>query len=455
MMERYDVLVIGGGPGGYACAIKAAKASLRVAIFEKEALGGTCLNVGCIPTKYLLDKAGDLEKIRKLTAIGIYKDAGMFNFKEIQRQKAQVVEKLVSGVSGLLKHLYVAIFKGEATLKANKVVECDGKQYTADHIVIASGSRPAALNIPGAEHAITSTELLAVMSIPKRLAIIGGGVIGLELASAFNAFGSAVTVIEMMDSLLVQEQPQAVNQLKKTLEKNGLAFHLSARVSRIEKKDGLFRTVCAVQGGEVSVESEVVLMAVGRKANTACIAVDSGIALTDSKHIKVNQYLQTSVDGVYAVGDVIGGYQLAHAAYAEAESVVDNILAKDAKTPYDDSVMPRCVYTIPAFAAVGKTSGQAGVETAIGSFSYEANGMALAEEAKGAVYVIMDKHRKTTVGVQIIGEHAPELISFATAAVAKQFTFDDWKHLVIAHPSLSEMVKEAALDAFKSALHKV
>lgn len=454
-MDTYDLLVIGGGPGGYACAIKAAKASMRVAIFEKESFGGTCLNVGCIPTKYLLDKAGGLEKIRMLTEAGIYKDAGMFNFKEIQRQKTNVVEKLVGGIKGLLKHHNVAVFKGEAILKAGKVVECNGKQYTAENIVIATGSRPAMINIPGVEHAITSTDLLAIQTIPNRLVVIGGGVIGLELSSAFNSFGSEVTIVEMMNSLLPQEQPQAVAQLKKTLEKNGLTFHLSARVNRIEKRDGVCRTIFMVDGKEVSVESDVVLMAVGRKANIECIASDSKIALTDSKQVKVDRYLQTSVDGVYAIGDVIGGYQLAHAAYAEAESVVDTILAKETKMPYDDSVMPRCVYTIPAFAAVGKTTKQAEGETVLGTFSYEANGMALAEEAKGSVYVIMDKRHKNTVGVQIVGEHAPELISLATAAVAKRFTFDDWKHLVIAHPSLSEMVKEAALDAFKSALHKI
>ncbi|HOE88531.1 MAG: Dihydrolipoyl dehydrogenase [Spirochaetes bacterium ADurb.Bin315] len=454
-MDTYDLLVIGGGPGGYACAIKAAKASMRVAIFEKESFGGTCLNVGCIPTKYLLDKASGLEKIRMLTEAGIYKDAGMFNFKEIQRQKTKVVEKLVGGVNGLLKHHNVAVFKGEAILKADKVVECNGKRYTANHIVIATGSRPAMISIPGVEHAITSTDLLAIPSIPKRLTVIGGGVIGLELSSAFNSFGSKVTVIEMMDSLLPKEQPQAGTQLKKTLEKNGLTFHLSARVNRIEKRDGVCRTIFTVGDKEGSIESELVLIAVGRKPNTDCITPDSKIVLTDSKQVKVDRYLQTSVDGVYAIGDVIGGYQLAHAAYAEAESVVDTILAKDTKAPYDDSVMPRCVYTIPAFAAVGKTTEQAGVETVVGTFSYEANGMALAEEAKGSVYVIMDKQHRITVGVQIVGEHAPELISLATAAVAKKFTFNDWKHLVIAHPSLSEMVKEAALDAFKSALHKV
>ena len=453
-MDTYDLLVIGGGPGGYACAIKAAKASMRVAIFEKESFGGTCLNVGCIPTKYLLDKAGNLEKIRTLTEAGIYKDAGMFNYGEIQRQKAKVVEKLVGGVNGLLKHHKVAIIKGEATLKANKVVECNGKQYAAENIVVASGSRPTMIPIPGVEHTITSTELLSIPTIPKRLVVIGGGVIGLELSSAFNSFGSKVAVIEMMDSLLPRELPKATEQLTKTLEKNGFTFHLSARVNRIEKKDGVCKTIFTVGGKEVFVESEVVLMAVGRKPNSDCITADSKVVLTDSKLVKVDQYLETSVDGVYAIGDVIGGYQLAHAAYAEAESAVDTILAKDTKKSYDDSVMPRCVYTIPAFAAVGKTPEQAGVETAVGTFSYEANGMALAEEAKGSVYVIMDKQQKTTVGVQIVGEHAPELISLASAAVAKKFTLDDWEHLIIAHPSLSEMVREAALDAFKCALHK-
>ena len=454
-METYDVLVIGGGPAGYACAIKAAKASLRVAIFEKGTLGGTCLNVGCIPTKYLLDKAGQLEKIRQLTSIGIYKDAGMFNFKEIQRQQAQVVGHLTKGVSGLLRHHKVTVVTGEAILKANKVVECNRTQYTAATIVIATGSRPATLHIPGAEHAIDSTELLDVTRIPKRLAIIGGGVIGLELASAFNAFGSEVTVIEMMDSLLPQEQPQAVALMKKYLDKSGLAIHLSARVGKIEKNNGMCKTTITKQGTDLVIESDVVLMAVGRKPNIDCIAVDSGITFADTRHIVVDEYLQTNVEGIYAIGDVIGGYQLAHAAYAEAELVVDNILMKEARKAYDDSIMPRCVYTIPSFAAVGKTSSKTGSDTVVGSFPYEANGMALAEEATGAVYVIMDTEQKTTVGVQIVGEHAPELIAFATAAVAKRFSLDDWKHLVVAHPSLSEMVKEAALDACKSALHKI
>ncbi|NLV84247.1 MAG: NAD(P)/FAD-dependent oxidoreductase, partial [Spirochaetales bacterium] len=357
-MELYDVLVIGGGPAGYACAIKAAKASLRVAIFEKGAFGGTCLNVGCIPTKYLLDKAGDLEKIRKLTASGIYKDAGMFSFKEIQRQKALVVEKLTSGVSGLLRHHKVTIVKGEAVLKAGKIVECNGSHYTAATIVIATGSRPSTLNIPGSEHAIDSTNLLNISKIPKRLTIIGGGVIGLELASAFNSFGSEVTVIEMMESLLPQEQPQAVALLKKTLDKNGLTIHLSAKVSKIEKNNGMCRTTITKDGTDLAVESDVVLMAVGRKSNIDGIEADSGITFTNNRHVVVDEYLQTSVEGIYAIGDVIGGYQLAHAAYAEAELVVDNILMKESRKPYDDSVMPRCVYTIPSFAAVGETSGK-------------------------------------------------------------------------------------------------
>lgn len=454
-MEHFDLLVIGGGPGGYACAIRAAQASLRVAIFEKDAIGGTCLNVGCIPTKYLLDKAGDLEKIRKQTNNGIYKSAGMFNFKEIQRQKTLVVEKLTRGVSSLLLKHKVEVIKGNAILKADKIVECGGSRYTARNIVVATGSRPAMLNIPGAEHAIDSTELLNIHNIPKRLTIIGGGVIGLELASAFNSFGSDVSVIEMADCLLPQEQTQAVTLMKKMLEKNGIAIHLSTKVKRIEKNEATYTTIMIKNGETESLESEVVLMAVGRKSNIEYIDVSAGIAFTDSGHIRVDEFFRTSVEGVYAIGDVIGGYQLAHAAYAEAESVCDVLMDRKSMTPYDDTVMPRCVYTIPVFAAVGKTTAQSSTETVIGSFSYDANGMALAEEAQGCVYVVMDKEEKKTVGVHIVGHHAQELISFATAAVTKQFTLDDWKHMVVAHPSLSEMIKEAALDAFKCALHKV
>lgn len=456
-MENYDLIVIGGGPGGYAAAISAAKAGLNVAIFEKQKVGGTCLNVGCIPTKYLLDKANTMEKIRALTNDGVFKDAGLFSFKKIQAGRVTTVNKLTSGVQMLLKANKATLVDGEAVLKAKNVVTCNNKEYTAKNIIIATGSYPVRIPIPGADLTIDSTQALALERIPNRLCVIGGGVIGLELASAYASFGSEVTIIEMLDGLLANEQPEAAKVLVSALKKRGFGINTSSKVLSVEKTNGGLKVTFEKDSKKSSVEADAVLMAIGRKPNFAGIdAKELGLELTDRGFIKVNDYMQTNLEGVYAVGDVAGGYQLAHAAYAEAETAVRNIIKKESDK-LDVSVMPRCIYTAPCFAAVGITTAQAetlGVETVVGSFKYEANGMALAEGASGSVFVIMDKNKKETIGVQIVGENASELISFASSAVANHTNLEQWEKMIVAHPSLSEMVKEAALDAFKKAIHK-
>lgn len=456
MEEKFDLLIIGSGPGGYSTAVSAAKAGLKVVIFEKENIGGTCLNVGCIPTKFLVDKASAFEKNKALTETGIFENKAQLNFHNLQEEKTKTVTKLTDGVATLLKTCKVQIIQGRAVLKDNCTVSCQGTDYHADNIIIATGSEPVLIPIPGADKTINSTQALALESLPEKFVVIGGGVIGLELASAFASFGSEVTVLEMLPKLCPNEEVKAIRILSVMLKKHGLNIVTGAKVLSVDGQDNDLLVSYEKDGQTATVPANKVLMAIGRKPVLS--GIDSktlGLELTEKGFIKVDEYQQTNLKGVYAIGDVSGGFQLAHAAYAEGEVALSNILGN--KKALDVSVMPRCIYTNPCFAAVGITTVQAqerGIETAVGSFNYEANGMALAEGASGIVLAIMDKNSKQTLGFQIVGANASELIAAATEAVKNKKTLEEWENTIVAHPSLAEMLKEATLDAFGKAVHK-
>lgn len=454
-METFDILVIGGGPGGYSLAIAAARKGLKVALFEKEHLGGTCLNIGCIPTKYLVDKANTLEKLRGLVKKEIFMEAGSLNYQQVQKGKSDVTAKLVGGVSFLLKKSGVTVITGEAVLKADRVVECGGQQYSGKNVVIATGSVPMMIPVPGYEYCIDSTGALALPTLPASMVVMGGGVIGLELACAFAAYGTQITVVEMMPELLPREQKEAVRILTREMKKLGIVLKTGAKMLRIDKNGQLLRAVYEIGGAEESVDCEQVLMAAGRRTNLTGIDAQAlGLAL-DQKHcIVVDDHLRTNLPGVYAIGDVVGGYQLAHAAYAEGEAALADILGED--KPYGTMPVPVCTYTLPVLASVGLTTeaaAQAGYEPVMGSFDYSANGMALAEGAVGRVFVVADKATTKTLGVTIVGENSSEMIAFAVAAVAEGWTTDQWEKTIVAHPSLCEMVREAALAAFGRSVH--
>ena len=454
-METFDILVIGGGPGGYSLAIAAARKGLKVALFEKEHLGGTCLNIGCIPTKYLVDKANTLEKLRGLVKKEIFMEAGSLNYQQVQKGKSDVTAKLVGGVSFLLKKSGVTVITGEAVLKADRVVECGGQQYSGKNVVIATGSVPMMSPVPWYEYCIDSTGALALPTLPASMVVMGGGVIGLELACAFAAYGTQITVVEMMPELLPREQKEAVRILTREMKKLGIVLKTGAKMLRIEKNGQLLRAVYEIGGAEESVDCEQVLMAAGRRTNLTGIDAQAlGLAL-DQKHcIVVDDHLRTNLPGVYAIGDVVGGYQLAHAAYAEGEAALADILGED--KPYGTMPVPVCTYTLPVLASVGLTTeaaAQAGYEPVMGSFDYSANGMALAEGAVGRVFVVADKATTKTLGVTIVGENSSEMIAFAAAAVAEGWTTDQWEKTIVAHPSLCEMVREAALAAFGRSVH--
>lgn len=455
-MNEFDILVIGGGPGGYSIAISAAKQGLKVALFEKEHLGGTCLNVGCIPTKYLVDKANTMEKVRSLVSKEIFRDAGTFSFKKIQKGKEDVTGKLVGGVQFLLNKNKVDVIRGEACLNPNRIVTCGGKEYQGKHVVIATGSVPMLLPVPGLEHCIDSTGALSLTSLPRSMVVIGGGVIGLELACAFAAYGTEVSVVELMPTLMPRAQKEAVRLVINAMKKQGIRLLTGAKLLRIEKTGGLCRAVYESDGTEGVLEAEQVLMAAGRKANLSGINAEAlGLQLDQKKCIVVDEHQRTNLPGVYAIGDVAGGYQLAHAAYAEGEAALAHILGES--KPMGSMPVPTCTYTIPCFASVGMTTEDAkaaGLTPLMGTFSYEANGMALAEGAAGSVFVVMDQESQKTLGVTIVGENSSEMIAFATAAVARGTTAEEWERMIVAHPSLCEMVREAALDAFGRSVHK-
>lgn len=454
-MEQFDLLMIGGGPGGYSTAVAAAKKGLKVALFEKQYLGGTCLNVGCIPTKYLVDKANAMEKVRSLVEKEIFKEAGYFSFRKIQKGKEEVTGKLVKGVEYLLKKSGVQIIRGEASLEVDRVVSCGGETYQGRNVVIATGSVPMMIPIPGSEYCIDSTGALNLTELPEKMVVMGGGVIGLELACAFASYGTEVTVVEMLPQLLPREQPEAVKILVNALKKHGISMNTGAKMLRVEKTAGGLRAVFEADGKETAVDCDQVLMAAGRRSNLSGIDAEKlGLELDGKKCIVVDEHQQTNLPGVYAIGDVAGGLQLAHVAYAEGETALTHILGQEHRKAV---AVPACIYANPCFASVGMSTAaaqEAGFEPVMGTFDYAANGMALAEGASGTVFVVMDQQSRKTLGVTVVGENASEMIAYGAAAVENGTTLEQWETMVVAHPSLCEMIREAALDAFGAAVHK-
>ena len=454
-MEQFDLLVMGGGPGGYSTAVAAAKKGLKVALFEKDTLGGTCLNVGCIPTKYLVDKALLMDKVKNLSKRGIFEDSLSLQYEKVHKGKDMVVKKLTGGVGFLLKAAGVDVVSGEAVLKPERIVECGGQAYQGKNVVIATGSETMIIPIPGHEYCITSTDLLGRDSVPASMVVMGGGVIGLELACAFQAFGCKVTVVEMLPELIPQGERAAVELLVKLIKKNGVKIHTGAKMLRVEKTEDGLLAVFEKDGEEQSVACQEVLMAVGRKACLKGIDAQTlGLELDAKKNIQVSATQETSLPGVYAIGDAAGGLQLAHAAYAEGERALDAILGEEGPS---EEPIPACTYTIPCYAAVGLTTEAAkaaGYEPLLGTFDYNNNGMALAEGASGSVFVVADAASKKTLGVTIVGENASEMIGMATLAVRDGMDLEAWESTIVAHPSLCEMMKEAALDCFGAAVHK-
>lgn len=455
-----DLIIIGAGPGGYETAVRAAKAGLQVVVIEKEHLGGTCLNAGCIPTKCLCHSA---ESLPPAPSQGEGAKSSEYLAEAIAR-KNEVVDKLKAGVAQLMKTPGITLVEGEAKFVDNHTVAIrtmDNEQWTMDneftapHIIIATGSVTKFLPIPGAhaEGVLTSTEMLNLTTLPQRLAIIGGGVIGLEFASIFQALGSQVTVIEFCKEVLPLFDRDLAKRLRTSLKKRGIEFHTSAAAKAItspapsEEGEKVLKVDFEEKGKLQSVEADVVLMAVGRAANLDSLNLaDVGIETTP-RGIVVDGHMQTNVPGIYAIGDVNGLIQLAHAASAQGRIALKHILHEDSKVKNEELIVPSAVFTVPEAAMVGQTEEQleeAGIEYQTHKSMYRANGKALAMEAEDGLVKILTDNEGKILGCHILGAHASDLIHEATLAMRLGATIHDIADTVHAHPSLSEILLAAA-----------
>ncbi len=461
-----SVIVVGGGPGGYVAAIRAAQLGAKVTLVEKEHLGGTCLNVGCIPTKCLLHSAELISQIKEQgTDIGVKVTGVEVDFPQVIAHKNAVSKQLTGGVAGLLKANKVTKVDGTAAFTAPKTLEvtkADGtaETMTADAIILATGSVNATPPIPGLKenpNCIDSTGALSLEALPKTMVVIGGGVIGLELACAYAAFGTKITVVEALDHLL----PMLDGDLTKIgvahMKKMGMDFHLECPVQSVETSPAGAKVVCKNKAGEtVSFEAEKVLVAIGRRANTASLNLEVGGLNNDHGRIIVNDKMETSVPGVYAIGDCVFGHaQLAHTASAMGEVAAENICGIPAV--YDESTNPTCVYIEPEAASVGLTEEQAkaqGLDYVVGKFPMSANGKALIlNGGEGLVKIIAGKEYGEVLGMHIIGPRATDLIAEGALAIGGEMTLDEIAATIHSHPTVTETMRECALDALGRAVH--
>ncbi|MGJ8515229.1 dihydrolipoyl dehydrogenase [Carnimonas bestiolae] len=472
MADKFDVIVIGAGPGGYVAAIRAAQLGLKTACVEKwvnkegkTVHGGTCLNVGCIPSKALLESSHKFVEARDHFAeVGIEVGDISTNVSKMLEFKQSVIAKNTGGISMLFKANGVTALEGSGKLLAGKKVEVTGhdgasETYEADNVIIASGSVP--VNIPPApltdDIIVDSTGALEFTEAPKRLGVIGAGVIGLELGSVWSRLGSEVTVLEALDSFLPMVDAQVAKEAQKLLGKQGLDIKLGAKVTGSNISNGEVEVSYTDSEGEKTQTFDKLIVAVGRKPYTEkLLADDAGIALGERGFITVDDQCRTNVDGVYAIGDVVRGPMLAHKASEEGVMVAD-IIAGHSKAQMNYDAIPSVIYTAPEVAFVGKTEQQLkeeGVEYKTGSFPFSANGRALANNApEGIAKVIADANTDRILGVHILSQHAGELIAQAVTAMEFGASAEDIGLICFAHPTTSEAIHEAALAVDGHAIH--
>ncbi len=457
------IVVIGGGPGGYVAAIRAAQLGAEVTLVEKNAMGGTCLNVGCIPTKALIHSADLYHEIKKDAAKnGIVVGDVSIDFAAMQKKKQSVVKQLVGGVGGLMSANGITVVKGTAKFKSPTEIEVEtvegAKTLGFDKALIASGSVPSVVPIPGhdLDGVVDSTGALNFEEIPQSLCIIGGGVIGIEMAHVYQRLGTKVTVVEMLPDILINLDSDITAVMKKLMKKNKVDILLETKVNAIEKgENGLAVRVTAADGTEKAIEAEKVLMCVGRRPATEELGLgEIGIA-TERNRILVDETYKTNVENIYAIGDCIGGIMLAHVASAEGIAAVEGMLGHKPNICFD--AVPSCVYTSPEMSGVGlteKEAAQKGVEYETGIFPLIGNGKSLIMgETSGLVKIIADKKTGEVLGMHMCGPNATELIVEGALAITKKATVEDILATIHAHPSVGESIQEAAHAVFGNALN--
>ena len=450
-MQIYDLIVIGGGPGGYLAAERAAGAGKKTLLFEKRSLGGVCLNEGCIPSKALLNSAKHYDHAKHAAAYGVSCVDVKIDQKAVIARKAKVVRTLVSGVKGKMRAHGVTVVMEQAAITGKTAegftVAAAGETYTARNLIIATGSSAVVPPIPGVRENIgnfvlTNREVLELTEIPEKMTVIGGGVIGLEMAAYYATVGSKVTVIEMLDHIAGATDREISTMLQKELEGKGITFLLSHKCLSVEPGKVWAETPA---GEKLCVEADKVLLSIGRRANTADIGLETIGVKVDRPGIVTNTMCQTNVDGVYAIGDVNGHHMLAHTAYREAEVAVNNLLGKKDMMRYHAN--PSVIYTQPEIGSVGKTEEECkekGIDYEVRKLSMMYAGRFVAENegADGLCKIIVDKKRRNILGVHLIGAYAGEMIWGAAEMIEMQMRVTDARQIIFPHPTVSEIIRE-------------
>ena len=465
MADKFQAVVIGGGPGGYVCAIRLAQLGLKTACVESRgSLGGTCLNIGCIPSKSLLNLSDEFHKVKHLSNKGIEIGDVKLNLSKMMKSKDKAVTVLTKGVEFLLKKNKVTYFKGTGSFKSKNQISIKDNQnketiIETDKTIIATGSLPVSL--PGIEFdekiIVSSTGALKFEKVPKKMVVVGGGYIGLEMGSVWSRLGAEVHVVEFLDHITPGMDKEISSEFMKILKKQGIIFHMQHKVEKIKKNNsGAIIFTKDKDGNKKDFECDVVLISVGRKPNTNGLNLEKvNISLDNKDRIKVDKNFKTNLDNVFAIGDVIAGPMLAHKAEDEGVAVAENIAGQSGHVNYD--TIPGVVYTTPEVASIGKTEEQLkelDIKYKIGKFSFMANSRAKAiDDAEGFVKILADEKTDKVLGAHLIGPHAGELIAEIGVAMEFGASSEDIARTCHAHPTFSEAVKEAALSVDKRAIH--
>jgi dihydrolipoamide dehydrogenase len=454
-MAKYDVVVIGAGPGGYVAALRASQLGATVAVVEEQYIGGVCLNVGCIPSKALLRSAETYTMIKDAKQFGIVVDGTVTpDWTAIQKRKDQIVKRLTTGVGSLLKRAKAAVYEGRGRLLDAHTIEisgADGQQrIEAGKVIVATGARPVRLPMSGFDlpGVIDSTGALGLETLPRRLLIVGGGVIGVEIAGILAAFGVEVTVVEMLDRVLPMMDADISNEIAKSLKRQKVQSFVNSRANEIVQEGETLKVSVTTPDGDQVFEVDNVLVSVGRRSNVENLGLEEvGVRL--DRGIVVDEHMQTNVPGIYAIGDVTGKWWLAHVASKQGVVAAENACGHVAR--FDDAVVPSCVFTQPEVASVGLTEAQAeeqGYDVAVGRFPFIANGKALTYgERTGFVKVVSENKYGQLLGLHIVGPHASDLILEGGLALSMEATLDEIEATIHAHPTLGEAIHEAALAA--------
>ncbi|MCA0131650.1 dihydrolipoyl dehydrogenase [Winogradskyella alexanderae] len=457
-MSKYDIIVLGSGPGGYVTAIRASQLGFKTAVVEKESLGGVCLNWGCIPTKALLKSAQVFEYLKHAEDYGLTVKDAKHDFDAVVKRSRSVADGMSSGVKFLMKKNKIDVIEGFGKLKPGKKVEVDGKEYTADHIIIATGARSRELpSLPqDGKKVIGYRKAMTLDKQPKKMIVVGSGAIGVEFAYFYNSMGTEVTIVEYMPKIVPVEDDEISKQLERSFKKSGINIMTSAEVTAVDTSGKGVKATVKTKKGEEILEADIVLSAVGIKSNIENIGLeDVGIAV-DRDKIMVNDYYQTNIPGYYAIGDVTPGQALAHVASAEGILCVEKIAGHHVEA-LDYGNVPGCTYCSPEVASVGLTEAQAkeqGYEIKVGKFPFSASGKASAGGTKeGFVKVIFDAKYGEWLGCHMIGAGVTDMIAEAVLGRKLETTGHEVLKAVHPHPTMSEAVMEAVADAYDEVIH--